>query len=666
MESDNRLMLIAGLSLIAGMLGALVLPTNRSRIAFNLSTQFVACFCVLFCTIPILFGSASQQGYMTWSYPVERIDLSLDPLGSFFLTFSLPMTFLGSVYAVGYLEHDIKSTRHVGTHFALLTLVQFSYVIVYTVQNAFAFLVGWEFAAIGAWLLVIWYHRNQKIRFAGFNYLVSTHFSLLFLVAAVVIMHGATNSFQFSDFKEFLSTSSVARNITFVLLMTSFGLKSAFFPFHSWLPRAHSAAPAHVSALMSGVIHKAGLFGMFKVISLVQTPELWMGWYLIIVSCVSAFMGVLYTISQRDIKRLLGYSSTENVGIAGIGIGVGCLGLAMKYPSLVALGFGGAFLHIFNHALFKCLLFYGAGSIYRFTHSIDLEKLGGLHARMRWTTPLFLIGSFAGSALPPFNGFVSEFIIYSGLLQPVTELGMGRVVFLLVVALLALVGGLAALSAARSFGLIFLGVARDPSCVHPESKEHPLMIIPMVIHLVGILLIGIFPALGVYLVTQPTTLMLKLSSSPDAVLSEFVPMSLMNSLTFVSVILISVFALIMVVRFSVLPTCNRRHVTWGCGYTAPNSRMQYSGSSFSDPMVKIFGDLLRFITREELPVGVFPEDGKYETHCIDTVERKIFSLLAGGEQVAGKAMRKLPEVSEFSFAIGLIALILLVCLVTLQ
>ena len=389
------------LALVAGAILALVLPKNRVRVWVNLVAQAIACVCILSSTVPVLFGTPELSSVLQWSYPVERIDLRVDAVGAFFLTFSLPMTLLGSLYAAGYLSHDIKGPRHVGVHFALLTMVQLSYVIIYTVQNAFAFLVGWEIAALSAWLLVIWESRDQKIRFAGFNYLVSTHLSLLFLVAGIMIMHGATGSFQFSDFQVFLGQDSTRRSIAFVLLMTSFGLKSAFFPFHTWLPRAHSAAPAHVSALMSGVIHKAGLFGMLKFILMVGEPELWMGWYLLTVSAMSMFMGVLYTISQRDIKRLLGYSSTENVGICGIGFGLGILGTATNRPYLAALGYGGGILHILNHALFKCLLFYGAGSIYRFTHTIDLEKLGGLMKSMKWTGPLFLLGSLASAALPP-------------------------------------------------------------------------------------------------------------------------------------------------------------------------------------------------------------------------------------------------------------------------
>lgn len=660
------LMLIAFLAFALSCILSYALPGNRNRVFANLVCQTAGCVLVLSHTIPILLGSEQLTSYLQWSYPVERIDLRLDALGAFFLTFSLPMTLLGSIYAVGYLAEDISSRRHVGSHFALLSAVQISFLIVYTVQNAFAFLIGWEIAALSAWLLVIWNHRDQRIRFAGFNYLISTHLSMLFLVAAVMIMHSETNSFQFIDYQGFLGKSSIRRGLTFVLLMTSFGLKSAFFPFHTWLPRAHSAAPAHVSALMSGVIHKAGLFGMLKFILMVGKPDLWMGWYLLTVSVMSAFIGVLYTITQRDIKRLLGYSSTENVGIVGMGFGMGCVGLAIDQPILVAFGFGGGLLHILNHALFKCLLFYGAGAIYRFTHTIDLEKLGGLIKTMKWTAPLFLVGSLASAAMPVLNGFVSEFLIYFGLLQPNPALGGSRLPLLFAGCALALVGGLSALSITRAFGLIFLGIPRDPRHVVPDAKEHVLMVTPMVALVAGILLIGLYPRFGIGVISEPTQMLLRLSGSASRTLSEYIPSGLFESITGVGLILLSLFVALTAVRFFVLPKSNRKHVTWGCGYTRPNARMQYTGSSFSQPMTVVFRDLLRYMRRRTLPKGPFPSNGKLETHCVDTVEYSVFNFLRSGDQFVAKVLHWIPETSRASIGYGLVVLVIILVIVSIK
>ena len=228
---------------------------------------------------------------------------------------------------------------------------------------------------------------------------MSTHIGLIFLVAALMVMYAHAGSWELEQLGQWLrSTVEPQRNLVFLLLLISFGLKSAFFPFHSWLPRAHAAAPAHVSALMSGVIHKAGLYALLRFLWLMGRPDEWMGWCLIVFSATSAVVGALYSLGQRDLKRLLGYSSTENVGIAGIGFGVGCLGLSWDNPALVLIGFAGGLLHVLNHAFFKCLLFYAAGAVYQGTHTVNLERLGGLARLMPWTSACFGVGAVAISA----------------------------------------------------------------------------------------------------------------------------------------------------------------------------------------------------------------------------------------------------------------------------
>ncbi|HEY5375555.1 MAG TPA: proton-conducting transporter membrane subunit, partial [Polyangiaceae bacterium] len=358
-------------------------------------TQAIASVLVLGGVAPLLRGGSQLELTWSWPLPLDQIAFRIDALGAFFLVWSLPMTLLGTVYAAGYLQPYFAKGRHGGPHFALLNMVSASFILIYSTQNALVFLLGWEIAAVAAWLLVIWDYRNQKVRFAGFNYLVSTHVGLFVLVAAFTLLHSKTDSRDFLVFGRFLSKPTPTRGTIFLLLGGSFALKSAFFPFHTWLPRAHSAAPAHVSALMSGVIHKAGLFAFLRFTLLMGRPEEWMGWSVLAFGALSAFSGVLYTTTQRDLKRLLGYSSTENVGIAAMGFGVGYLGWSWGMPILAVCGFAGGLLHILNHALFKCLLFYAAGAIYRATHTVDLERLGGLAKRMPRTATLFLVGGLA-------------------------------------------------------------------------------------------------------------------------------------------------------------------------------------------------------------------------------------------------------------------------------
>ena len=330
--------------LVIGAAVCLALRSNRVSAFVSIASQLAASALVLVSVVPVLRGGAPIEVTWPWSAPIDSVTLRVDALGAFFLAWSLPMTLAGTVYAIGYLEPYFKKGRHGGPHFALLNMTAVAFVLIYSVQNALVFLLGWEIAAVGAWLLVIWDYKNQKIRFSGFNYLVSTHVGLFVLVAAFMLLHSRTESMDFRVFGEFLSRPSAARGTIFLLLGVSFALKSAFFPFHTWLPRAHSAAPAHVSALMSGVIHKAGLFAFLRFTLFLGRPDEWMGWTVLAFGALSAFFGVLYSTTQRDLKRLLGYSSTENVGIAAMGFGVGYLGITWGAPAVALAGFAGGLL----------------------------------------------------------------------------------------------------------------------------------------------------------------------------------------------------------------------------------------------------------------------------------------------------------------------------------
>jgi len=642
--------LIASAVLVVGAVLALALPGNRARAAAALASQGVATVLVLSAVVPLLRGGGSIGGSAPWSYPVETISLRVDALSAFFLSWSLPMTFLGTIYAVGYLEPYFARGRNGGPHYALLNITSLAFLIVYSVQNALLFLLGWEIAAVAAWLLVIWDYKSQKIRFAGFNYLVSTHVGLFVLVAAFMLMYAQTGSMDFASFATILAKPSRLRTAAFLLLGVSFALKSAFFPFHTWLPRAHSAAPAHVSALMSGVIHKAGLFAFLRFTLFLEQPEEWMGWGVLTFGALSALFGVLYTSAQRDMKRLLGYSSTENVGIAAMGFGVGYLGMCWHKPTLVALGFGGGLLHLFNHAAFKCLLFYAAGAVYRQTHTVDLERLGGLFRRMPRTGVMFLLGALAISGLPPLNGFVSELVIYSGLLSSAAPSSSGNVALVCAAALLAFVGGVSALSMVRAFGVAFLGQSREPT--RSEPHEAPtLMLVPMYAQTVLVVLFGLVPASALAVTRNAAALFG--GSSPE------VERTLAPLQTATTVLVVVATAIAAVGLWSGRKA--RRHVTWGCGYTAGNRRMQYTGSSFSAQFASIFAGFLPELRRERLPTEVFPkEHGQIATHHVDAVERRMFEVLGQGEDMVTHASEKIPEQPRFAFAAGLFAILLLV------
>jgi hydrogenase-4 component B len=641
---------ISVIALLLGALLAVALRTNPQRVAASLIAQAVATVAALIAVWPALARGLTTSAELAWAYPTESIHLHLDPLSAFFLAWSMPMTLLGSVYATAYLRDDLDGGRNAGPHFALLSLLQLSYLMIYLAQNTMVFLLGWEISAVCAWLLVIWTYRNQSVRFAGFNYLVSTHVGLFFIAAALMTLHAASGSMDFGSFAAALSTPGPTRTAAFLLLGVTFALKSAFFPFHTWLPRAHAAAPAHISALMSGVIHKAGLYGFLRFTLLLGEPEPWMGWTVLSFGAASAIVGALFTTTQRDLKRLLGYSSTENVGIAAMGFGLGYLGLSWHQPALVALGFGGGLLHVFNHALFKCLLFYCAGAVYRATHTVDLERLGGLAKTMPWTAALFLIGGLAISGLPPFNGFASELMLYTGLFQAASEVGGNAGAALIgFAACLAFTGAISALSMVRAFGVVFLGTPRDTT-VHASADPGPALLVPMGLHAAGVVLVGLVPAVGLALAGPAAASFGDLSAAWTAA----------GTATWASAVVtiaVGVPALIGWRAGRQAP----RHVTWGCGYTAGTSRMQYTGSSFSHPFASLFEAWMPARVQLRLPDAVFPQrSGSFRSSHPDPIEDRIYEGIARGQALATAVFHRVVDDPRAVFAAGLVGLVLLV------
>ncbi|MEY4547344.1 MAG: hydrogenase-4 component [Pseudomonadota bacterium] len=639
--------------LLIGAVLAVSSRSNRVSAVVALVTQAGACICVLWGIAPALLGGAAMEVLWPWPPPITTIPFRVDALGAFFLAWSLPMTFLGTLYAVGYLRPSFASGRRGGPHFALLNLVALSFVLIYSVQNALVFLLAWEIAAVAAWLLVIWDYQSQRIRFAGFNYLVSTHVGLFVLVAAFMLLHSKTASMDFEGFGSFLQRPSPARGTIFLLLGVSFALKSAFFPFHTWLPRAHAAAPAHVSALMSGVIHKAGLFGFLRFTLSMGRPEEWMGWTVLAFGALSAFFGVLYTTTQRDLKRLLGYSSTENVGIAALGFGLGYLGWSWGDPALALLGFAAGLLHVLNHAIFKCLLFYAAGAVYRAAHIVDLERLGGLAQRLPRTAALFLIGTLAGSALPPFNTLVSEFILYSGLLSGRGPSPEANVLLVVTAAGLAFVGAVSALSGARAFGITFLGQPRDPT-VQVGAEPPGSMLVPMLCHAGLAIACGLAPQLGLGMVRS--SLGLFPFYSPAELERVLAPLAGLVSASRLLALLLLVAGL---VRWR-QGLAARRSPTWGCGYQAASPRMQYTGSSFSERFASIFDSCMPALRRERIAKEIFPQQpGQLATHHADAVEQRIFEVLARGEDAITEVSERIPGQPRFAFAAGLCAILII-------
>ena len=491
------LLLLAMAILLAGAMAVLLL----SRVDRNLSwlcAGSVVIAAVLGCipAIQVLLGGTAEQLHFPWPVPFGEFFIELDPLSAWFLLPTLLLSALSAIYGVGYLR-SWQGRRSLGPVWFFYCLLVLGMVLVLLARNAVLFLVAWELMALASFFLVTFEHERESVREAGWIYFVATHLGTAFLLAFFLLLARETGSMDFTVWAEKGIQTQGLAGILFLLAVVGFGTKAGFMPLHVWLPEAHPAAPSHVSALMSGVMIKTGIYGLLRAFTFLGTPPLWWGWGLIAIGLTSGVLGVLFALAQHDLKRLLAYHSVENIGIIALGLGVGLLGMSTGSSMLIVLGFGGALLHVVNHALFKGLLFLGAGAVLHGTETLEIDHLGGLLKRMPWTAVTFLMGAVAISGLPPLNGFVSEFLIFLGAFKGgISTAGAIAVPLLALIAGLALIGGLAVACFTKAFGIVFLG---EPRSEH-VSQAHEAgwtMRLPMLALAAGCVLIGLLAPLVV-------------------------------------------------------------------------------------------------------------------------------------------------------------------------
>jgi formate hydrogenlyase subunit 3/multisubunit Na+/H+ antiporter MnhD subunit len=427
--------------------------------------------------------------------------------------------------------------------------------------------------------------------------------------------------------------------LLFVLAVIGFGTKAGFIPLHVWLPEAHPAAPSHVSAVMSGVMLKTGIYGLLRILTLLGTPPPWWGWTLLGIGVVSGVLGVLSALAQHDLKRLLAYHSVENLGIIAIGLGVGFLGISSGNPTMAALGFLGGLLHVVNHAVFKSLLFLGAGSVLHATGTREIDRLGGLLKRMPTSGGTFLVGAAAISGLPPLNGFVSEFLIALGALSVLrgpAHPAAWPLLGVLVIGGLALIGGLAAACFTKAFGIIFLGEPRSAEAAHAHevgaAMRWPMLVLAALCVLIGLAAPWLPRALaGAVAGILPAAAPADLKAAVAAGAAQAVGPLL--GVMFASYLLLGLLALVIQIRRRLLRDRRvERAVTWDCGYLAPTPRTQYTASSFAQPLLLLFRLFLQPRDEVQRPTGLFPTHAELHTHAPDPFRRRIyepaFSLVA--------------------------------------
>jgi len=591
--------------------------SKRSRL-FSLFLQILGSLIFLALAAFIIIGKLRLQVDLYQIAPGATLSFIVDQLAAFFILIISTVSVCSCIYSLSYEHHASNARQNIFTSMSAIFIL--SMILVIASSNNFSFLFFWEIMSISSFLLVMFDYKEKLTQKSGLFYFIMTQMSTVFLLFAFVLMYSANGSFAIQQMD---GISGGMKGLLFVALFIGFGIKAGVMPFHKWLPYAHSASPSNISALMSGVMIKVAIYGMLRFLLFTLQPELWWGITILIFGSASALLGVIYALKEHDLKKLLAYCSIENIGIILLGAGLYIIFQSYNLPELAWLSLGGGLFHTLNHALFKSLLFLTAGSAVNQTGTRDIEEMGGLVKRMPVTAVLFLIGAASVSALPPFNGFVSELMIFQALFQsfrinePFVE-----VLLFVILALFALTSALAAACFVKAFGTVFLAMPRSGKAERATEVARAMLLGPAILAalcaLLGIFSFQLFAAAGF-----------------DFATPNLLPIGI---LMFVFLGL----TLVLMRLFSSGKT--RLSETWGCGLTSQNSKMEYTASGFSEPILRIFKPIYR--TNEVLEQhfsdngnSIF-KDGRVEIRTFKLFEERIYmpvaeSIRRFSEKVAG-------------------------------
>lgn len=586
---------------VGGVMALFFQRQPRSALTIGFGSASLGCIAGLFPAIQTLFDGEVLTFRQPWRVPYGELFLQVDALSAFFLLAIFGLAFFAAIYGHEYLQ-AYQERKRLGAALFFFNLLIAAMAIVVTARNGMLFLVAWEVMSLASYFLVSFEHERPEVRAAGFTYLVATHLGTAFLLAMFVLAARETGSMSFDLFHQLAALSPATAGALFVLAIIGFGTKAGFVPFHVWLPEAHPAAPSHVSALMSGVMIKTGIYGILRMLTFLGPPPAWWGVVLLVIGAVSGILGVIFALAQHDLKRLLAYHSVENIGIIALGMGVGLLGQTTGQPLVSVAGYAGALFHVLNHAMFKGLLFLGAGSVLHATSTRDMDHLGGLLKHMPRTGITFLIGAVAISGLPPLNGFASEWLIYNGMLRGGLLINGTKDLLLVFSAVaLAFIGGLALACFTKAFGIVFLGEPRSGHAQHAHEAGWRMRL-AMTALAAGCVIFGLLPMSAMFLVLPAVRL---LASFPEDVLTP-----LLQPLWYISLGAAGIVAGILFFVWLRRAILRRRAVsttvTWGCGYALPTARMQYTSSSFAQPVVQFLTTVLRPQEKIERLAGYFP------------------------------------------------------------
>lgn len=549
----------------------------------------------LFSAVPVLMSGETLTYFAQGPFPFAHFVVRLDSLAAFMVMVISLLVTVSALYSLNYVQEYLG--RGAWSMGFFLNLFIASMVALVVMDNAFWFIILFEMMSLASWFLVIADQDDKSIR-AGLLYFFIAHAGSVLIMIAFFLMWRESGSLDFDSFRQ-LSLSPAMASVVFLLGFFGFGAKAGMLPLHSWLPQAHPAAPSHASALMSGVMVKIGIFGIIKVgIDLLGATQGWWGIVVLGFGAVSSVLGVMYALAEHDIKRLLAWHTVENIGIILMGVGVAMVGMANDMPVLATIGLLGAIYHLLNHAVFKGLLFLGAGAVIYRIHTRDMEKMGGLAKLMPLTATAFLIGCMAISALPPLNGFVSEWYTYQSLFSMSHDgTFIMRISGPIAIVMLAITGALAAMCFVKVYGVSFCGGARSEAATHarevPWTMTAAMLILAVVCVLLGVGASVIAPvlakvAMSLTAATDVTVVqgaMLVPDSAAQAMISSAMTFLLLLALPLIPFIIYLVFK-------GKQMSFRRKGDAWACGY-AWERDMSVSAGGFTQPLRSMFAPLYR-------------------------------------------------------------------------
>jgi hydrogenase-4 component B len=570
--------------------------------------------------------------------PFIQLTFRLDPLSAFFLVIVSLLAFALSIYSLGYAK-GFFGRRNAGLLGALFNVLLLAATLTFVADNTWPFLIAWEIMALAAYCLVSFEHEKPETRDAGVLYFIMSHLDAGCIILGFLLLFQASGDYSFTGLHDIgAKMTPASRNAAFILFVVGFGIKAGIVPLHIWLPVAHPVAPSNVSALLSGVIIKTGIYGLARVLfDFLGTPPLWWGVTVLTVGAVSAALGVLYALMEHDLKRLLAYHSIENIGIILMGLGAGLMFVQTHHTVLAALAILAGLYHTINHACFKGLLFLGAGTVLHATGTRNMEEMGGLAKRMPQTAFLFLVGAVAISALPPLNGFVSEWLTYQALLQGFgTTESLTRLIFPLSGAVLALTSALAAACFVKAFGITFLA---QPRSRHAEEAHEaaPTMRVGMAVLAGACVILGLFPTHFAPLLDPLTEQLTGQALSAQISLDGGLVLgSLTEKGGTVSTLgMVLMFGCLLPIPaalwlFFARRSRMRRGPTWACGQAGLSPQMEYTATGFSKPIRMIFKALFRprrDVQREYDFSPRFATKLRFESHVEEVFVRRFYRPL---------------------------------------